>query len=310
MNPGKRVCLVKQVVSVSLGSSKRDHAVETEWLGQPLRISRRGTDGDVDRAIALLRELDGQVDAIGLGGIDIYLFVADKRYVIGEGLKLAQVPQRTPVVDGSGVKHTVERDAIYHLHRHTSLLPAGTPVLVVSAMDRFGMAEALLEIGCDCTFGDLIFSLGIDHPIKTTTELAAFAEKFKSRLEKLPIRMLYTVGEAQDAESRGGAFDKYYDAAQVLAGDTHFIKRHLPLDISGKTIITQTTTSADVELFRARGARYLITTTPVMEGRSFATNVIEAVLVALLERPLSDITTDDYRRLMAQLDLRPVIREL
>lgn len=66
---------MKRVVSVSLGSARRDHRVQVELLGEPFEIARRGTDGDFDRAVGLLKELDGKVDAIGLGGIDVFLFV-------------------------------------------------------------------------------------------------------------------------------------------------------------------------------------------------------------------------------------------
>lgn len=37
---------MKHVVSVSLGSSTRDHRVETEFLGEKFSIERIGMDGD------------------------------------------------------------------------------------------------------------------------------------------------------------------------------------------------------------------------------------------------------------------------
>src|SRR5690606_16160319 len=64
---------MKRVVSVSIGSSERDHVAEVELLGQRVRVERIGTDGDVERAIRLIAELDGQVDAFGMGGIDLYV---------------------------------------------------------------------------------------------------------------------------------------------------------------------------------------------------------------------------------------------
>ena len=60
---------MKRVVSVSLGSSARDHSAKVNLLGEDFEISRVGTDGKLDEAIAKVRELDGKVDAIGLGGI-------------------------------------------------------------------------------------------------------------------------------------------------------------------------------------------------------------------------------------------------
>ena len=47
--------VVKKVVSVSLGSSSRDHRAEVELLGERFDISRVGTDGSIDKAIAKLQ---------------------------------------------------------------------------------------------------------------------------------------------------------------------------------------------------------------------------------------------------------------
>ncbi|MHB9144211.1 MAG: quinate 5-dehydrogenase [Symbiobacteriia bacterium] len=302
---------MKTIVSVSLGSSRRDHTAEVVWLGERLTISRRGTDGDFDKALAVLRELDGQVDAIGLGGIDVYLYVGGKRYVIGDGLKLLQAVSRTPVVDGSGVKNTLERDAVRHLARQHVLTPA-SKVLLVSSLDRFGMAEALVELGCDVTFGDLIFTLGVDYPIKTLAEVEELAEKYKSRMEKLPFTFFYPTGVKQDEvqTENNPTFVHYYREADVIAGDFHFVRKFMPEDMTGKVVLTQTTTAADVELMRQRGVKTLVTTTPVLGGRSFATNVMEAVLVALSGHGRADLTPDDYQGLISRLNLVPTVQEL
>src|ERR1700737_5029886 len=103
---------MKTVVSVSLGSSSRDHQADVELLGERFDISRVGTDGSIDRAIAKLKELDGTVDAIGLGGIDVYLYAGKDRYALRDGVRLLEAVKITPVVDGSGLKNTLERNAI------------------------------------------------------------------------------------------------------------------------------------------------------------------------------------------------------
>ncbi len=300
---------MKTVVSVSLGSSKRDHAVEVELLGTPLRIERRGTDADMDKALALLQELDGKVDAFGLGGLDVYLYVGSKRYVIGDGLKLLQAVKHTPAVDGSGIKNTLERDTMLWLAtNHPDLLNAQRKVLLVSAVDRFGMAEALIDLGCDVVFGDLIFTMAMDYPVRTLAELEMLAEKYKSRLEKLPLSMLYPMGKEQEAAPQE-RFPEYYHNADVIAGDFHLIRRYMPARLEGKVIITNTTTGEDVEMLKSRGVRALVTTTPVLNGRSFGTNVLEAALVALSGKGRA-LTPEEYRELIDQLELKPTIRPL
>jgi hypothetical protein len=300
---------MKRIVSVSLGSSTRDHQVEVDWLGERLDIRRIGFDGSLDRAIAALRDLDGTVDAIGLGGIDVYLYAGSKRYALRDGLRMLEAVRRTPVVDGSGLKNTLERESIAYLQQHGIVDFAGLPVLMVSALDRFGMAAALVQAGADVTFGDFIFALGIDKPVKTLSEFEALAEKYLPDACKLPFQFFYPTGRKQEREPVA-KFPQYYRAAAVIAGDFHFIRQHMPADLGGKTIITNTVTPANVEELRERGVARLITTTPNLGGRSFGTNVMEAALLAMLGKRWADVAESDYRRLLERLDFRPHVRDL
>ncbi|HAX10937.1 MAG TPA: quinate 5-dehydrogenase, partial [Marinobacter hydrocarbonoclasticus] len=60
---------MKTVVSVSQGSSEYDYELETTFLEQPFRIIRVGTDGNLERAEAVLDSVRGEADAIGLSMI-------------------------------------------------------------------------------------------------------------------------------------------------------------------------------------------------------------------------------------------------
>lgn len=299
---------MKRVVSVSLGSSRRDHLVVVELLGQKYEISRRGTDGDINKAIETLTSLDGKVDAIGLGGIDVYLYAGNNKYVIHDGLRMFQSVKVTPVVDGSGLKNTLEREAIRHLAQQ-GLLKSGNRILMVSAMDRFGMAEALTKMGCQITFGDLIFSVGIRYPIYSLDKLHSLASKLMPIISRLPFHIIYPTGAKQDRQStaKSTKFAKYYHDAEVIAGDYHLIRKHLPDKLNGQIIITNTTTEADVCLLKERDAGALITTTPEFEGRTFGTNVMEAVFIAMLGKQWDDVTPEDYIQLLRQLDWRPKV---
>ncbi|ACV64342.1 dehydrogenase-like protein [Desulfofarcimen acetoxidans DSM 771] len=301
---------MKNVVSVSLGSAKRNHIVETELLGHKFRISRIGTDGDFERAIDILKSLDGQVDAIGLGGIDVYLVVGEKCYTVRDGLKLMDAVNKTPVVDGSGLKNTLEREVVLSLAKKGGFFKPGTKVLMVSALDRFGMAEAFEEIGCLVTFGDMIFIAGIPYAVRTVAELEELAAKLLPEMVKLPFHMLYPTGKKQETVDRERAvkFASFYNEAEVIAGDFHLIKRFLPEKLHGQVILTNTTTEEDVLCLENAGAGCLITTTPELHGRSFGTNVMEAVLVALMGKPVEMIRSQDYLDILKQLNFSPRIK--
>ncbi len=294
---------VLRVVSVSLGSSKRNHAVEVEMLGRRLHIERIGVDGDYDKACAMIARLDGEVAAIGLGGTDLYLVAGNRRYVIEQSRRLAQSAQVTPVVDGSGLKNTLERETIRWLAQHGELDLAEKKVLLVSAVDRFGMAEAFTEAGCETIFGDLIFSLGLPIPIRSLRTISVIAALLLPILRHLPISMLYPTGSAQEKSTpRHGRFFQWAD---IVAGDFHYIRRHLPYRMDGKTIITNATTPDDVSLLRKRGLATLVTTTPELEGRSFGTNVMEGVLIALAGKQPEEIQPEDYLSLLHRLGWQP-----
>ena len=299
---------MKRVCSVSLGSSRRDHTAVVDFAGTPVELCRTGTDGDFDRALATLADLDGHVDAIGLGGIDLYLRVGDRRYTIRDGERLARAASRTPVVDGSGFKAVLEPDAVATLARRGLVTPASR-VLMVSALDRWGMAQAFAELCGQTVFGDLIFNGGIPYPITTLAELEEIGHKVVPGMVKLPFHMLYPTGGRQD-EAPDSRFADYYLGADIIAGDWHLIHRYLPERLDGRGVVTNTTTAADVADLAARGVTFVATTTPVYQGRSFGTNVLEAALVAVAGRPPADLGAEDYRAWAARLGLGPTVRYL
>lgn len=299
---------MKHVLSVSIGSSKRNHKIELEILGEKFIIERVGTDGNTKKAIEIIKEMDGKVSAFGMGGIDLYVCIGNKRYTIKDALPMARAARTSPIVDGSGLKNTLERKVIHYLIKQKIIEFTNKKVLLVCGMDRFGMAESLETAGCDLVLGDLIFALGLPIPLKSLKSLDIIASIIAPVVCKLPFSLLYPTGEKQEkADLR---FRKYYDEADVIAGDFHFIKRHMPPEISGKIILTNTVTADDVQMLSQRGAKMLITTTPELGGRSFGTNVMEGVLVSLSEKPYKSLTPLDYDELLDKIGFSPRIEVL
>ena len=95
----------------------------------------------------------------------------------------------------------------------------------------------------------------------------------------------------------------------MIAGDFHFVKAYMPHKLPGKVIITNTTTPEDVAMLKEAGVKYLITTTPVLDGRSFGTNMMEAALVAGAGkgRKLSHAELDE---MLVKLQFEPQRHEL
>ncbi len=298
---------MKRVVSVSLGGSIRNKSVTITLNGVPITVERIGTDGDEVKARQKFEELDGVVDALGVGGVELYLRVEGREYPLRSGLGLVKNVRTTPVVDGRGLKHTLER-RVFELaapalggkpHYHQSFMTLGA--------DRYGMAQAVAEASDHVVYGDLMFALGLPVPLRSLGQLRTLTRLLLPVIGQMPISMLYPTGEKQ--EEITPKYPAYWSAAELIAGDFLYIRKHLPDMLSGKTIVTNTTTEQDVELLRQRGLRWLITTTPRYEGRSFGTNMMEAALVAYADKGRV-LTEAEINALIDELDLRPSVQRL
>lgn len=293
---------MKRIVSVSLGSSKRNATSTAEVLGEEVVVERIGTDGSIDKAIALIRELDGKVDAFGMGGIDLYVYAGGRRYSFRTARKIAAAAQKTPIVCGSGLKNTLERRVVQYIDRYIMPL-RGKKVLMPSAVDRFGMAEAMVAAQADVLFGDIMFALGINIPIRKLTTLNNIAHILLPVITQLPFTWLYPTGEKQDQR-----IEKYPNAfqwADVIAGDAHYILRHMPSRLDGKLVLTNTITKENVEELKARGVAMLVTTTPNLGGRSFGTNLMEGLIVAAAGKPASELSPADYEAWLDKIGFVP-----
>ena len=216
----------KHVISISLGSSKRDAKAHVRLGNTELLVERRGTDGDFAKARQLMEAYDGKVDAIGLGGTDLYVYAGEERYTFRESAKLVANVKRTPVLDGSGLKNSLERRLVEKLAREKVVDFENSKVFLVCGVDRFGMAQAMQKAGAKLTFGDLLFGFGIDKPLRSLEALAKCTRLLAPVVTRLPVSWLYPMGEAQ--QKRTPKFSKYFLGNDIIAGDFHFIRKFMP----------------------------------------------------------------------------------
>ena len=296
---------MKHIVSISLGSSKRDAKGSMDVFGEEYVLERRGTDGDIDKAISLIKELDGKVDAFGMGGIDIYLQGLGKKLMFRDARRIAAAAVKTPLLDGTNMKSGIEYRAVKYAEEVAGLEIKGRKVFLMSTIDRLGMGEAFEEMRCDMVYGDAMFALGLNWKLTKISQVKKIAAILGPVLVQLPFSWLYPTGKAQEEKHENKKWQQYYNWADVLAGDFIYINKYLPDDLAGKTIITNTVTKDDVEELRKRGAKALVTTTPEVDGRSFGTNVMEAMLTVAIGKAPSQISEREYMDELDKLGVKP-----
>ena len=149
---------MKHAVSVSLGNPARDKRVEVDFAGERVMVERIGTGGNAKKARALFTELDGKVDALGVGGIDMYVRLGKREYPIRAGLKLVQDVRDTPIVDGRALKYVLEKRVFELAGDALADMPRFRRAFMPFSIDRLGLAEAISTISDEVIFGDLLFA--------------------------------------------------------------------------------------------------------------------------------------------------------
>ena len=100
----------------------------------------------------MYKDYDGKVDAFGVGGLEFYIQVADKRYYMRDVKKVAKAIKISKVGDGNGVKGILEQRAFEALEKHLNKEGKslkGLPALKTTAVERYGMASAMVDAGMD-----------------------------------------------------------------------------------------------------------------------------------------------------------------
>jgi hypothetical protein len=215
--------------------------------------------------------------------------------------------KQTPLVDGTGLKNTLEKRVAPFMEARIGADLQPKRVMMTGGADRWGMTRSFLDAGYECVFCDLMFGLGIPLPLRSEGAIKRLAALVMPIAGRLPFDWIYPTGEKQ--EKNTPKYGEWYAWATVIAGDCHYIKRYMPARLDGKAICTNTTTPEDVEKFRAAGVRHLVTTTPVMDGRSFGTNMLEAALIAASGKARV-LTNPELEALINRLGFEPNLQTL
>jgi len=294
---------MKRAVSISLGSSRRDKRLVINLKGDEIDLERIGTDGDAALAARLFAEMDGRVDCLSVGGVDLYVRLDGREYPLRAALKLVEGVKHTPVVDGRGLKHTLERRVFELARPMLDATPHFHDAFVPLALDRLGLAQAAASVSDKIVIGDLIIGLGLPFPVRGIPTYKRLVRLLMPIVSRFPMDRLFYGSKGSEHEPK---YAHYFAQADLLAGDFMFMQKYMPEDLSGKTVVTNTTTEENIELLRRCGVRVVITTTPRYQGRSFGTNLMEAALTAYAGKG-RQLTEPELNALIDELDLRPTV---
>ena len=293
---------MKRAISISLGSSRRNKQVTIRFKDEEILVERVGTDGDVAKARQMYLDLDGKVDAFGVGGVDLYLRLDEREYPLRAALKLVEGVTKTPLCDGRGLKHTLER-RVFDLARAELGRVHFKQGFVPVAVDRQGLATAVAEVCDKVVFGDLMVALGVPIPLYGIPAFKRVARIMLPLVSYFPMSLIFYGSDGAEHESR---YRKYFEGSDLIAGDFLFMRKYMPARLDGKTVVTNTTTEDNIALLKERGVKTVITTTPRYDGRSFGTNMMEATLTAYAGKGRR-LSNEELNALIDELELKPSV---
>lgn len=313
---------MKQVISISLGSSANDYEFQTQFLGQKFKIKRIGTNGDYDKAVDLLVQLDGEADAFGLGSVKlptpnknltlINMASSFLDFVKDDSAKIAKLRSRlkTPVTTGDHLIGVAHEWAIRSLQFEHKGYFSNARVLFLSGMSNYRMAKVMSEFTENLSFADPVIENGISKLLNSFRDLDLYAKGLHDVLKWVPSKRLtssalpikkwnkYILRKAmQKAHIIVVPYLNFYDYLEDCTLE----------ELGGKTIITSTAYDDRVEFLKNQGVDVIIDTTPKMVKRVVGVNVLEALVIAALGKKQHQITDEEMLELMSstKTGLRP-----
>ena len=296
---------MKKIVSISLGSPDYDYEFEPELLGQQYHVRRIGTGGDVRLAKKLVREHDGQVDAIGLAGMSIVFQVADRTYYHRDSLKIAHAARYTPVVGGRGLKRILDRWAVRDLANRERGIFNRKNVLFLSGVANWDIYLVMREFTDNISFCDPILHFGVPTVIDSEKGFRRYARTSMPLLTRRPYVSFFPQGRTGE-EIQHLLLSKPFEKADVIVGDLSLVLHLAPQDLRGKTVVTDTIDEQRLGALRDRGVSVICTTTPeVFPGHRADLNVLQAIFIAHIGKKPDEIGDDDYLDMIRRLEARP-----
>ena len=303
---------MKTVVSVSQGSSEYDYELETTFLEQPFRIIRVGTDGNLERAEAVLDSVCGEADAIGLSMIHDHYQVGREQLEHPDTARLEACIPDKPVTTGAGLRGILQEWAVRHTQTALGHFFDNARVLFLNGQAGYRIAKALSEHTDNLFFADPYLDFGVPRLLTSLRQLETYtsltapitfrpaAVKLIEALHKTPI---YRMGEKL---IRGSLHESVKDS-HVIVGAMGDLEAFSEKELDGKTVITSRVTESALDWFRSRKVAMVVDYSPWLEGRPVGVNVMEAMISAALSRTPEQLGADDFLDVIQTLGIEPRI---
>jgi predicted amino acid dehydrogenase len=293
---------MKKVVTVTLGSSKRDFEFKTEFLGQSFSVRRMGADQDTGKAWELMRRQQATADAIGLGEISDHYHVGLRTVVNKETQRLTNVVTRVPVTTGATLRRLLQVRAVRYVQKELGHYFNNNLVLFLSGMRNYDMAVAMSDYTKNLSFADALFQTGAPTMLGSLEQLELYAKGSNFMLSGKTGQML----EGALSGLKNKFVADVVVKSHVIVGTFAEIKAvGNATNLDGKTIITSAVTDERMAFFTKCKVNLVIDVSPKLFPEVVGINTIEAMILAALEKPQEEVSDDDFDEILTELHVTP-----
>lgn len=297
---------MKTVVSISLGSDALDYDFTTDFLGQKFRVVRIGTNKNIKRAEALIKQWQDKADVLGLGRVREHYNVGTKRFVQKNTKHLEDLVKKIPVTTGSQLRNILHEWAIRHTQISQGNFFNNSRVLFFNGIANYPAASVMNEFTDNVFFADPVIQLGVPKLLTSLNALELYATGTHPLNKWSPPHVL-SPSVAPIKEWNKYILRKAAQKADVIAAGYEEIEHFTLEEMGGKTLLSSTITNERLARLREKGVNMVVDICPKIFDITVGINVIEAMILAALNKQQGELNQDDFLEILETLDVEPQI---
>ncbi len=293
---------MKKVVTVTLGSSKKDFEFKTTFLGQEFSVKRLGADKDGSKAWELMRRQQATADAIALSDMPDHYHVGLRTVVNKESQRLMQVVTRVPVTTGASLRRLLQVRAIRYVQKELGHYFNNNLVLFLSGMRNYDMAVALSDYTKNLSFADPVFQAGSPVLLGSLDQLELYAKGKELLPDIVPGDFLKSVLRTVKNKIVANAVAK----SHVIVGTVREIQAvSAGGNLDGKTLITSAVDDEALAFFAKHKVNLVVDVSPKLFDQVVGISTITAMILAATGKPESELSDHDFEEIINELDIKP-----
>lgn len=267
-----------RILEVDFSHESRQPEYSFGYNGAQVEVSVEYGGRDVDLTRRIIANAKGKFDAVALSGFSLTYTVGDRyhRHKKLKSLLAEEESDPTAVCDGIRAKDTIERWLMRRIAEQLEGEIAHRRILVLSAMDRWGVSEVISSLKSSIVYGDFMYNFRFGIPLLSLDQVRRMSPLVLNVVTRAPLDWYFP-----GARRYGRRLPRWRPAfywAEVVVGGMTYLKRYAPAQMEGKVVITDIHTDEDVEWLRARGVGTIASLTPVVSGQRISASVMEAAL--------------------------------